>query len=479
VADWENELTAVNVTLCRWSELQLTPHPHDPNPLNSTPKLSWPPCLCQVHAPPTAYAATNASASTALPCPALAACGGLPLTAESGRDRHARVGVVHAVGEERAQGHRITALQGNGHAGPLARPVALTRASAATLRAGDGCTHRPRAQHGLARASPHPTTALPPPPCSMWCDYFDDALSGWERAVAAGDVASMREQVARQGAWLVNSRVWHINVTALHLACRCRRDAAVAWLLESKAWVHATDNYGRTAAHFAARSNFLSGMQRLTAAGVPVHQLDDQDRSALHIACESASTPVIDALLAAGAVPSHACIWLCVSRDMVEALRLLLARTGHVQSVLHTLADGETLLHMAARIQRIDTTRALLDAGADPTATNVDGLTALQRMRLVPSYTAQGGTVFRRAPASHFTEEGREIAWLLLAAEAWRRRRAAVLACAHDTLSTQFDGSGGGDVSGGDDAVGSKRRRGADAAGSEAAQPPAKRGVGQ
>jgi hypothetical protein len=60
--------------LDHWSELQLTPHPHDPSPLDITPKLICRPlCRRPVHAPLAAYAAADASASTALPCPALVA----------------------------------------------------------------------------------------------------------------------------------------------------------------------------------------------------------------------------------------------------------------------------------------------------------------------------------------------------------------------------------------------------------------------
>jgi hypothetical protein len=93
-----------HTALDHWSELQLTAHPHDPSPLDITPKLICrPPGRRPVHAPPAAYAAANASSSTQR-SPALRRrqhprVRGLPLTAESGTDRHARVGVVHAVGE--------------------------------------------------------------------------------------------------------------------------------------------------------------------------------------------------------------------------------------------------------------------------------------------------------------------------------------------------------------------------------------------
>lgn len=53
------------------------------------------------------------------------------------------------------------------------------------------------------------------------------------------------------------------------------------------------------------------------------------------------------------------------------AVRIILVNNAVI------ICPGETPLHLAARYQRADATKKLLDAGADPTARDADGRTPL------------------------------------------------------------------------------------------------------
>ncbi len=66
-----------------------------------------------------------------------------------------------------------------------------------------------------------------------------------------------------------------------------------------------------------------------------------------------------------------------VLRDAPESVRTRMAEDHLVDSIPHWLYVDDTPLHLAAAALRLDTARLLLDAGADPRATNRRGATPL------------------------------------------------------------------------------------------------------
>jgi uncharacterized protein len=187
--------------------------------------------------------------------------------------------------------------------------------------------------------------------------------------------------------------------SSLFAAAR-RWDAAAvkAILAAAPALAEAAQPDGRRAIHLACavppgakglgEANGLRTAAAFLDAGAdleaPVPRLAEGDFRATPLwfaAARGENLPLVRALLKRGADPTP-CLWAAVWRDDAPMLRALLAAKPR----LDVVAEGESPLFYAARLQRLRTLALLIDAGADPGVRDARGrdAVAIARARRLP-----------------------------------------------------------------------------------------------
>ncbi len=155
--------------------------------------------------------------------------------------------------------------------------------------------------------------------------------------------------------------------------------AALRLLLSAAGAVNLADADGRTALHRAAAAGHLEVVHALLKAGADPFVLDQRGRSSLTEAYERGHAAIIDALVAAGASVRADDLDLALRgaarRGSAEATRALLD-AGADPSAADTL--GRTALHLAGLAGCAETWALLVDGGADLTRTDRFGQTAEQ-----------------------------------------------------------------------------------------------------
>jgi len=250
-----------------------------------------------------------------------------------------------------------------------------------------------------------------------------DGKSVVRLAIFGGNVQLIREAVAAREAVATSLPPLHVAATADDdgAAVRAVLDAAtdVAARLALVTATCSEADRGGTALHIAAACGHMGAVRALLAARADVHGKDVVDSRTLHIASWNGHADAIKALLAGGADVNQA------TEDGATPLHAA-SEKGHVEAVKALLAGGAavnaadkyvwTPLHWASAHGHLDAVRALLDAGADPCITDHLGKLVLDVVCLI-CFTDRTA----KAPA---------ITTLLRCAMAWRRRSAAVVACA-------------------------------------------------
>ena len=173
----------------------------------------------------------------------------------------------------------------------------------------------------------------------------------------------------------------------LHLAAHQGDLAAIRSLITARADLNARDGNGRTPAHVAAFASNGAALEALAAAGADMNALDDQVYDVLTIAAVANDPDMIALALRLGNRPD-----LVTSVYNGTAL-IAAAHLGHQEVVRRLIAGGAPLDHvnnlgwtalMEAVIlgdggpDHVETVRALVDAGADRTLADRDGVTSLQ-----------------------------------------------------------------------------------------------------
>lgn len=166
------------------------------------------------------------------------------------------------------------------------------------------------------------------------------------------------EQFAKTGADI--SVGDSFGVTPLHMAAMKGRVELLEYLVRDAKDVNRPDQFGRTSLHLAAAGGSAEMIDRLMTLGAKVDAVDKKGRTPLHQAAVRFRSEAAARLLAAGAKVD--------ARDQDSATPLiLLARQGTDSAEVDKLA--------------CDVARVLLDAGADASATDAQGRSALDGAR--------------------------------------------------------------------------------------------------
>ncbi len=148
--------------------------------------------------------------------------------------------------------------------------------------------------------------------------------------------------------------------------------AAVQRLLQQRSVVNAGDPDGTTALHWAARLDHLELAKALLRAGADANVTNRYGVSPLSLAARAGSAPMLGLLLESGAAMPAAeaaladgqtLLMLAARTGRVDAVQLLVARTANVNAVERR--DGTTAVVWAAVGDRAEAVRALTRAGAD------------------------------------------------------------------------------------------------------------------
>ena len=162
---------------------------------------------------------------------------------------------------------------------------------------------------------------------------------------------------------------------------------AIHSLIAAGADLNARDANGRTPAHVAAFASNDAALEAIAAAGADLNALDDQVYEVLTIAAVANDPEMVSLALRLGNRPD-----LITSVYDGTAL-IAAAHLGHQEVVRRLIASGAPLDHVnnlgwTALIEavilgdggpdHIETVRALVEAGADRTIADRDGVTPLQ-----------------------------------------------------------------------------------------------------
>lgn len=171
-------------------------------------------------------------------------------------------------------------------------------------------------------------------------------------------------------------------------AVKNRDPQAVRTLLDQGVDVNAPQADGATALLLAAYRNEADLVDMLVGAGATVDAANDLHMTPLHLACVNSNAAIVGRLLTAGADPNlriatgETPVMTCARAGSTEAVGLLLARGADVNG--KEPLRGQTALMWAVSERHPEVVKALLEGGADATASTVLGSTAMQ-------FAARGG----------------------------------------------------------------------------------------
>lgn len=169
----------------------------------------------------------------------------------------------------------------------------------------------------------------------------------------------------------------HQGDAALHVACQANSVEAVRLLVEGYgADIHAPNDVCRSALFLASAYGRTAVCRYLLENGADVH---DQEESVLYVACERGYLDIVCVLMDYRPDPWVRCGGLQTSAEVAVNtgnLELIKCVLRYDVGVKRRLAMDRTLLHCAARIDRPDILRWLLEKGYDPNTVDLDNMTA-------------------------------------------------------------------------------------------------------
>jgi ankyrin repeat protein/serine/threonine protein kinase len=174
--------------------------------------------------------------------------------------------------------------------------------------------------------------------------------------------------------------------TLLHVASAGGSIEIVKYLLECGAELDRTDRNGDTALMIAAKFGRLELVKFFLEKGASLNEGNRQGFTLLHMAADHGHAELVEFFLGRGLdvnarsatqyTPLHSAANGCFTNE-VHYLAVLKVLLAHGADVNARMQGDQTPLHRAAGWGRPQILQALLAAGADPTARDADGKTAL------------------------------------------------------------------------------------------------------
>jgi ankyrin repeat protein len=168
----------------------------------------------------------------------------------------------------------------------------------------------------------------------------------------------------------------HLGRTALMLAVIQDNVGMLKWLLDHGADTGECDDSGTTPLMEAARNGSVECVRALLCAGADPCALDKYGESAI---CHARTAPIAQLLVDAGCDIDHihgmgyTLLWHAVERRDPAMVRALLAMGAEPVAI----STGDTALHRAVQLDELESAEALLSAGANVNAQDIDGWTPL------------------------------------------------------------------------------------------------------
>jgi len=164
--------------------------------------------------------------------------------------------------------------------------------------------------------------------------------------------------------------------TALMLAVIQDNVGMLKWLLDHGADTGECDDSGTTPLMEAARNGSVECVRALLCAGADARALNKYEDSAI---CHARTAPIAQLLVDAGCDIDHihgmgyTLLWHAVERRDPAMVRTLLAMGAEPAAI----SAGDTAVHRAVQLDELESAEALLSAGANVNAQDVDGWTPL------------------------------------------------------------------------------------------------------
>jgi ankyrin repeat protein len=199
-------------------------------------------------------------------------------------------------------------------------------------------------------------------------------LSPWQLAFIRGEVGIIR-YLAGRGAEL--TQVGRCGASLLHLAAKFGHEGAICWLLDLDAQTNIRSDFGDRPLHQAAEHNRVASARTLLKRGADASPQNDVQSQPIHAAW---SLEMVRLLVESGGAEVNVVdgcgewpLKSAAEDNDVERIAWLLNHEAEVDFT----STGETALHSAVRSDSREAVNALLNAGANPNAQDVDGWSPL------------------------------------------------------------------------------------------------------
>jgi ankyrin repeat protein len=201
-----------------------------------------------------------------------------------------------------------------------------------------------------------------------------------------------------------NAKESYKGQTALMWAVAEKHSAVVPALLEARADANARSGGGFTPLMFAAQQGDLQSAQFLATASANINDATPQGMTPLLVAVSSGRAEVSLFLLEKGADPNAAdsrgftsLHFAAQNRNLIEALKALLAKGASPNSQLTRGDVGATPIYLAANAGNVAAIRELASAGGNPNLPTKDGTTPLLVASGVGRFESRGEAQDRSA----------------------------------------------------------------------------------
>ncbi|CAN0236872.1 unnamed protein product [Scytosiphon promiscuus] len=180
-----------------------------------------------------------------------------------------------------------------------------------------------------------------------------------------------------------NTRAYKDGSTPLHYAVRSGKQAIVKMLVMARVDVNIRDGNGDGPLHLAINNGHVELAEMLLLGGADPNKSGSCGSYPIHMATRLGQNEVVRALVQSGANLNYTnticetCLSIAVGEERVSTVKLLLAAGADPDSTMASPSRQQTVLHLAARSNKVAAIPALIKAGATIDAFDVAPKTPL------------------------------------------------------------------------------------------------------